>query len=92
MSTEENQDDARTVGERIAEVIRSNEKVPKKNLGPGDREKLKAAADRLEQLLSEAANAETEELKTAVSKLEALLKNIGAGKDVAPTLRLRKNK
>jgi len=90
MSSEEDQYDARTVGERIADVIRANEQVPKKNLAPEDLRKLKTAAGRLEQLLSDAANAETEELRTAVSKLEALLKNIGAGKDVSPTLRLRK--
>ena len=90
MSSEGNQDDARTVGERIAEVIRSNEQVPKKNLAPDELRKLKAATGRLEELLSDVANAETDELRTAVSKLETLLKNIGAGKDVAPTLRLRK--
>jgi hypothetical protein len=92
MSSEENQVGARTVGERIAEVIRANESAPKKNLAPDDLQKLKAAAGRLEQLLTEAANAETEELKSAVSKLEELLKNIGAGKDVAPSLRLRKTR
>ena len=43
-------------------------------------------------MLSDAANAETEELKTAVSKLDQLLKNINAGKDVGPALRLRKSK
>jgi len=42
--------------------------------------------------LSDAANAETAELKTAVSKLDQLLKTISSGKDVAPALRLRKDK
>jgi predicted house-cleaning noncanonical NTP pyrophosphatase (MazG superfamily) len=92
MSSDDHQDDARTVGDRIAEIIRSNERVPKKTLTDDELRKLKAAAGRLEQLLSDASNAETEELKTAVSKLDQLLKNINAGKDVAPALRLRKSK
>jgi hypothetical protein len=89
MSSEENQDGAPTVGERIAEVIRANEKAPTKNLAPDEIKKLKAAAGRLEKLLSEAANAETQELKAAASKLEALLKSIGSSKDIAPSFRLR---
>jgi predicted house-cleaning noncanonical NTP pyrophosphatase (MazG superfamily) len=90
MSDEKNQDNARTIGERISEVIRSKERAPAKHLAPDELNKLKAAAGRLEQLLSDAVNAETEELKTAVSKLETLLKNLGSGKDVAASLRLRK--
>jgi predicted house-cleaning noncanonical NTP pyrophosphatase (MazG superfamily) len=92
MSSDDHQDDARTVGDRIAEVIRANERAPKKTLTDNELRKLKAAAGRLEQLLSDASNAETEELKTAVSKLDQLLRNINAGKDVAPALRLRKSK
>jgi predicted house-cleaning noncanonical NTP pyrophosphatase (MazG superfamily) len=92
MSSDDDQDDARTVGDRIAEIIRANENTPKKTVTDGELRKLKAAAGRLDQLLSDAANAETEELKTAVSKLDQLLKNINAGKEVAPALRLRKNK
>jgi predicted DNA-binding transcriptional regulator YafY len=89
MSGEDNQDRDRTVGERIAEVIRSNEQAPKKNLTEEEVRALKAAAERLEQLLSDAANAETEALKSAASRLDQLLKDIGAGKDVAPGLRIR---
>lgn len=92
MSSDDHQDDARTVGDRIAEVIRDNEHAPKKTLTVDELRKLKAAAGRLDQLLSDAANAQTEELKTAVSKLDQLLKNLSAGKDVAPALRLRRDK
>lgn len=92
MSSDDHQDDARTVGDRIAEVIRANEHAPKKTLTDDELQRLKAAAGRLDQLLSDAANAETEELKTAVSKLDQLLKNISAGKDAAPALRLRKDR
>jgi hypothetical protein len=90
MSDENNQDNARTIGERISEVIRAKEHAPAKHLAPDELNKLKAAAGRLEQLLSDAANAETAELKTAVSKLETLLKNLSSGKEIAATLRLRR--
>ncbi len=90
MSSDDHQDDARTVGDRIAKIIRANEHAPKKTLTDVELRKLKAAAGRLEKLLSDAANAETEELRNAVSKLDQMLKNISAGKDVAPALRLRK--
>lgn len=90
MSREENQDGAPTVGKRIADVIRANEQASKKHLAPDELKKLKAAAGRLEQLLANAANAETEELKAAAQKLEALLKSIGSGKDLASSIRLRK--
>jgi hypothetical protein len=92
MSSDDHQDDARTVGDRIAEVIRANENAPKKTLTDDELRKLRVAAGRLDQLLSDAANAETEELKIAVSKLDQLLKNISSGKDIAPALRLRKDK
>jgi hypothetical protein len=92
MSSDDHQDDARTVGDRIAEVIRSNDLVPKKTLSDDELQMLKTAAGRLDQLLSDAANAETVELKIAVSKLDQLLKNISAGKDIAPALRLRRDK
>jgi hypothetical protein len=92
MSSEDNQDRNRTVGERIAEVIRVNEQAPKRNLTEEELRALKAAAGRLEQLLSDAANAEAEALKIAASRLDQFLKDIGAGKDIAPGLRVRREK
>jgi redox-regulated HSP33 family molecular chaperone len=92
MSSEDNQDRDRTVGERIAEVIRANEQIPTKTVTEEELCQLKAAAGRLEQWLSDAANAETEALKDAASRLEQLLKDIGAGKDVVPALRVRREK
>jgi hypothetical protein len=92
MNSEDHLNEARTLGERIAELIRANEHAPKKTLPPNELQKLKAAAGRLDGLLSDAAHAETEELKNAVSKLDQLLKNISSGKEVAPKLRLRKDK
>jgi len=92
MSSEDNQDRNRTIGERIAEVIRCNELIPRKNVTEEELRALKAAAGRLEQFLSDAANVEKEELKSAASRLDQLLKDIGAGKDVAPGLRVRREK
>jgi hypothetical protein len=92
MTSEDHLNEARTLGERIAEVIRTNEQAPKKTLAREELQKLKAAAGRLDRLLSDAAHAETEELKNAVTKLDQMLKNISAGKDVAPALRIRKDK
>ena len=92
MSSEDNQDRDRRVGERIAEVVRANEQVPKKSVTEEELRQLKAAAARLEQLLTDAANAETQELKNAASRLDQLLKDIGSGKDVAPALRVRREK
>jgi hypothetical protein len=90
MGSEDNQD--RTVGERIAEVIRANEQAPKKNLTEEEVRALKTAAGRLEQLLADGANAETEALKNAASRLDQLLKDLGAGKDVSPRVRFRQEK
>ena len=92
MSSEDHLHEARTLGERIAEVIRTNEQAPKKTLPREELQKLKVAAGRLDRLLSDAAHAEAEELKNAVSKLDQMLKNLSAGKDVVPALRTRKEK
>jgi molecular chaperone DnaK (HSP70) len=92
MTSEDHLNEARTLGERIAEVIRTNEQAPKKTLPSEELQKLKAAAGRLDRLLSDAAHAETDELKNAVTKLDQMLKNISAGKEIAPALRIRKDK
>jgi molecular chaperone DnaK (HSP70) len=92
MSTDEKLDQDRTVGERIAEVMRAHESVAGKNVSQQDLHKLKAAAERLEQLLADAADAEKDDLKKAASRLDQLLKDLGAGKDVVPGFRVRREK
>ena len=92
MSAHEKQDEDRTVGERIAEVMRAHEPVAGKKVSQPDLQKLKAAAERLEQLLADAAGAEKDDLKKAASRLDQLLKDLGAGKDVAPGFRVRREK
>ena len=92
MSAYERQDEDRTVGERIAEVMRAHEAVAGKKVSQQDFQKLKAAAQRLEQLLADAADAEKDDLKKAASRLDQLLKDLGAGKDVAPGFRVRRER
>jgi cell division protein ZapA (FtsZ GTPase activity inhibitor) len=92
MNSHEKQDQDRTVGERIAEVIRAHESTGKINTNREELDKLKAAAGRLEQLLAEAADAEKEDLKKAATRLDQLLKDLEKGKDVAPGFRVRREK
>lgn len=92
MSADEQQNEDRTVAERIAEVMRAHETIAGKKVSQPDLQKLKAAAERLEQLLADAADAEKDDLKKAASRLDQLLKDLGAGKDVAPGFRLRRQK
>jgi hypothetical protein len=92
MSAHEKQDEDRSVGERIAEVMRAHEPVVGEKISQLDLQKLKAAAERLEQLLADAAGAEKDDLKKAASRLDQLLKDLGAGKDVAPGFRVRREK
>jgi len=90
MSTDEKQDEDRTIGERIAEAMRAHESGTRNNISQDELQKLKAAAGRLEQLLSDAADSETEDLKKAASRLDQLLKELGAGKDIAHGFRVRR--
>jgi hypothetical protein len=90
MTTDEKQDEDRAIGERIAEVMRAHESAVRNNISQDELQTLKAAAGRLEQLLADAAGAETEDLKKAASRLDQLLKELGAGKDIATGFRVRR--
>jgi hypothetical protein len=90
--SDEKLDQDRTVGERIAEVIRTHEATTRNKVSVEELQKLKVAAGRLEQLLAVAADAESEDLKKAASRLDQLLKDLGAGKDVATGFRVRREK
>ena len=70
--------------------MHAHESAARNNISQDELQKLKAAAGRLEQLLADAAGAETEDLKKAASRLDQLLKELGAGKDIAPGFRVRK--
>ncbi|HST10517.1 MAG TPA: hypothetical protein VLL05_09065 [Terriglobales bacterium] len=92
MNSDEKNDQDRTVGERIAEVIRAHDSSGRTSISSEELQNLKAAAGRLEQLLADAADAEKEDLKKAASRLDQLLKDLGKGKDVAPGFRVRRDK
>ncbi len=77
----------RALRERIANLIRSNEQARKKPITEQEKQALLAAADRLQQKLSEATSAEREALKGAASRLDQLLADLRAGKDVTRILK-----
>lgn len=89
MSSQNDQDRDRDVRERIASVIRETEQAAKKPIPHGELQNLKGAAARLEQLLSQAADAEAEAMKVAAGRLDQMLKDLNTGKDVARRLKLR---
>jgi hypothetical protein len=90
MNDEDNQDQARDVGQRIASLIRSIGQGPEKQIAGEELQELKAAADRLDQMLKAAADADLQVLKNAADRLDRLLVDIHKGKDV--TNRLRKSR
>jgi len=90
MSSQNDQDRDRDVRERIASVLRENEQAAKKPIPHGELQNLRAAAARLEQLLSQAADADAEAMKVAAGRLDQMLQDLGTGKDVARRLKLRR--
>ena len=82
MNDEDNQDQARDVGQRIARFIRSIGQGTEKQIAGEELQKLKAAANRLDQMLMSAADADREALRNAADRLDRLLVDIRKGKDV----------
>ena len=89
MNDEDNQDRARDVGQRISRLIHSIGHGPEKQANAEELQKLKTAADRLDQMLKAAADADQQTLRNAADRLDRLLADIRKGKDV--TSRLKKN-
>jgi cell division septum initiation protein DivIVA len=81
----------RDLRERIANLMQSIGKGPKKQIPAEELQKLKSAASRLDQMLKAAANADHQALKSAAAKLDQLLSDIRAGKDVPSNLKRREN-
>lgn len=75
--------------ERIVNLIRANQQAPRKKPTPQEERTLKAAANRLDQMLQDAAEAERQALRNAAARLDQLLAGIRAAKDVA---KIRKQK
>jgi hypothetical protein len=92
MGNENDYDRERAVRERIATLLESNERAGKKRVTTEEMQALKTAAGRLDQLLANAAQAETEELKSAAARLDQLLTNIAKTKGAGNSRRPRNTK
>ena len=91
MNHEQNKDRERELRERIASLMRSNEQARKKPITSEERQKLKSAADRLDQMLQSSADADRQVLKSAAVRLDQLLADIRKGKDISAKLKRRRD-
>jgi len=91
MNSEDNQGPDRDLRERIANLLQSIGKGPKKQTPAEELQKLKSAAGRLDQMLKADANADQQVLKSAAARLDRLLSDIRAGKDVTSNLKRRES-
>ena len=91
MGDENDQNREQEVRERIASLIQANAPARSKEISREELQALHAASGRLDQLLSQAAEAEKENLKTAATRLDQMLKDLARGKDVAKTVKRRDN-
>ena len=89
MNDESNQVPDRNLGNRIASKVRSIGNGPEKKIAGEELQKLKAAANRLDQMLEAAADADREALRNAADRLDRLLLDIRKGKDVTNNLKRR---
>lgn len=87
MTDDGNQDGARDLGKRITSLVRSIGQGPEKQNTGEELQKLKAAANRLDQMLKAAAEADQQALKNAADRLDRLLVDIRKGKDVTSHLK-----
>jgi hypothetical protein len=91
MSSRDNQGPDRDLRARIVNLMQSMGKEPKKQIPFEEMQKLKSAANRLDQMLKAAASADQQALKSAAAKLDQLLSDMRAGKDVTSNLKRREN-
>lgn len=70
------------LGKRIASLIRSIGQGAEKPITSEEQQKLKAAADRLDQMLKNTADADRQALRDTAARLDRLLADIRKGKDV----------
>jgi hypothetical protein len=89
MNDERNHDRERDARKRIATLIRAIGQGPKKPITSEEMQKLKAAADRLDHMLSAAADGDRQALRGAAARLDQLLVEIREGKDVTNHLKRR---
>lgn len=82
MSNEDSQDRERDLRDRIASLIRANAQAPRRRITDQEQQKLKAAANRLDQILKSGEEAEREALQKAAARLGQMLKDLRKGKDI----------
>ena len=93
MNNHEKHDRERDLRERIATLIRANEKgAKKKEISGEELQKLKAAANRLERMLKESEEANAGTLKRAAARLDELLEEIRLGKDFSREIKRRRER
>ena len=91
MNNDQNKDRERELRERIASLMRSNHQARRKPITAEERQKLKSAADHLDQMLQSAVDADRQALKGAAVRLGQLLADIRKGKDVSARLKRRRD-
>lgn len=92
MSNEDNQDQERDLRKRIASLIRANAQAPRKPISDEEQKKLKAAANRLDELLRTGEEADRQALKNAAVRLHQILKDMRKGKDITVKLKPRRDR
>lgn len=92
MDDEDNQGRTLDLGKRIASLIQSIGQGPEKQITNEERQNLKAAADRLDQMLKASADAERQVLREAAGRLDRLLSDIRKGKDVSNRIKRRRDR
>jgi hypothetical protein len=91
MSNEDNQDQERDLQSRIASLIRANGQAPRKPITDQEQQKLREAANRLDQLLKTGEEADRQALKSAAVRLDQILKDMRKGKDITVKLKQRRD-
>lgn len=92
MTDERNQGRDRDAGKRIASLIQSIRQGPQKQISYEELQKLKTAAERLDKMLKDTADADRQALQDAVGRLDQLLADIRKGKDVPDKLKRQRDR
>jgi hypothetical protein len=92
MNDEDSQGRKCDVRERIAGLIRSIGRGSEKQITTEERRELKAAADRLDQMLKAAADIDQQALRDAAVRLDRLLVDIREGKDISNNVKRRQDR
>ena len=82
MTSGDNPGPERDVREKISSQMRAIGHTPGKPISSEELQKLKNAANRLDQLLKTNGDADQQKLRDAAARLDQLLSDIRAGKDV----------